>query len=242
MKNSQSQQDVFNSDYFDQKGLNIHAIFKLSELPAELINPAAAAEANDHDYKQLIVIGHLGQMLWKNLDSVISLSKHPIDEYATASVNNYFKQNHNCRSYKIVYPLSDSHAAVPALQQLGRLAGWHFDSPFKVGVNNIWGSWFAYRAVVLADTDFTETPLLQASSPCDNCQPKYCVTACPAKALDNDELSFQVCIDYRKQADSLCKESCVARVACPIGQPYRYSEQQLAYHYGVSMQTIEALY
>lgn len=246
MKNTTRQKQVFKAEYFQQKGLNIHAIFDLAELPADVIDSINAAGVNSADYKQLILIGHLGQSLWHKVKRNIGQSTHVIDDYSVDAVQKYFKQYHSAHSFKVLYPDNEAennqHSGMLALQKLGTLTGWHFSSPFKVGINKDWGSWFAYRAVVLADTNFTQTQALASVSPCVDCYQKNCLAACPSKALENAEMNFQSCIEYRKTNDSACKKTCMARVACPVAQQYRYSEEQLAYHYGVSMQTIEALY
>jgi epoxyqueuosine reductase QueG len=106
-------------------------------------------------------------------------------------------------------------------------------------VNQVWGSWFAYRVVVLADTEFEPTSPLTAASPCHSCTEKPCLSACPAEALEHGDFSLKLCIDYRLREHSQCKAQCLARLACPIAPEHRYSMEQINYHYGRSMQTIE---
>ncbi|MFC1567623.1 hypothetical protein ACFL3K_00270, partial [Pseudomonadota bacterium] len=96
--------------------------------------------------------------------------------------------------------------------------------------------------VVLADSDFEPTPPLTAPSPCDSCMEKPCIPACPADALTGSDASLQPCIDYRLTGDSRCKDRCFSRMACPVAVEHKHSMQQLNYHYGRSMQTIEDYY
>lgn len=238
MTTKKQSKDEYNNEYLSQKGLNIHAIINLKEIPEKILKDIANSGINTHNYNQLIVIGHLGKGLWESVCSEIPESDNPIDGFVIQSVKEYFNKDHNSKRYEIIYP----GEAVFDLQQLGEIAGWHYRSPFMLGINQIWGSWFAYRAIILSNTNFTETPALKTSSPCGGCVDKYCIAACPALALENLELNLQRCINYRKQDDSRCKTTCLARVSCPVGGEFRYCREQINYHYSVSMKAIDMFY
>jgi hypothetical protein len=214
-------------------GLNLQAVFDLAALPAEmraLLDPA-------NRYRQLILIGHGGRTLWEQVKAAGLASAHPIDEFTTATVEAWFAAQLSEVSHELIYP-GDGPVG---LQALGRLAGWHHESPFRVGVNAEWGSWFAYRAVALADTDLPVTAPMSGASPCVSCPGLPCVTACPAGALDEREFSLQKCIAYRKQPDSRCRITCVARTSCPVRPEHRYDDAQIAHSYSRSMAMIESL-
>jgi hypothetical protein len=49
---------------------------------------------------------------------------------------------------------------------------------------------------------------------------------------------MNACADHRLQPDSSCAKTCLSRVACPIAPEHRYSDDQLAYHYSRSLETI----
>jgi len=109
----------------------------------------------------------------------------------------------------IVYPAETS----AGLQALGKLAGWHHDSPFRVGINATWGSWYAYRVVALTDSDFIPTPPQTSVAPCSACPDKPCVTACPAEALNSGTFDLQECIAYRRAPWARCQTTRLARRA-----------------------------
>lgn len=228
----------FDSEFFSAEGLNIHSIININNIPDALLNTLQSSGINTHKYNQLILIGHLGRSLWHRVKDKLTKSLNPIDDLSVMTVQKYFTNYYSGNSFEIIYPAN----IVIGLQQLGVNAGWHHDSPFKVGINEKWGSWFAYRAVILADTEFTETQPLDLSSPCVSCADQKCITDCPANALNNGEFEFNTCISYRKQAGSLCRNRCLARLACPVGSKYRYSDDQVNYHYSASLKTIEELY
>ena len=50
---------------------------------------------------------------------------------------------------------------------------------------------------------------------------------------------WQACVDYRV-AENTCRDTCLARQACPVGPDHRYSREQMGYHYRISLRTILA--
>ena len=218
-------------------GLNMLAVFDLDTLPEEVMQHIPLDASALKDYKQLLVFGHGGKDMWQALQQSPFLQDNdPIDSFSIDVVQNYFKQEHAECNYYLLYPGPVRY--IP-LQALGKLAAWHQDSPFRIGINAEYGSWFAYRVVVLADTSLKPTKAMDAPSPCLSCADKPCIPVCPVNALQAGDLSFQKCMDYRLQHDSVCKSKCISRLACPVAKEHRYSSEQVAYHYNISMQTIE---
>ena len=236
-KNNLSKQ-TFNREFLTNCGLNIQMVVNIEDLPIAILDSIKQPDLYTHKFSQLVLIGHLGRTLWQNINTNGVGTEHPIDEYTVESIEQYFSNFYADNHYEIIYP----GEAVIGLQQLGVEAGWHNTSPFKVGINDKWGSWFAYRAVVLADTNFEVTERSKLKSPCPDCASKICMSSCPAGALDSGELNFNACIEYRKQNMSACKQTCLARISCPVGDEYKYSDEQVKYHYTVSMKTIEKYY
>ena len=108
-------------------GLNLQAVFDLAVLPAAM----RAQLDPENRYRQLILIGHGGRSLWEKVKVAGLSSERPIDEFTTATVEAWFAMQLPGVSHGVVYP---GDGAV-GLQSLGRLAGWHYESPFRVGVN-----------------------------------------------------------------------------------------------------------
>lgn len=222
----------------DAVGLNLHAVFAIDDLPAPLRDSLGAPG----NYRQLILIGNGGRALWSAIKRGAMVSPDPIDDFSRRAAEQWLAaQAPGCRS-EIVYP----GERPVGLQSLGELAGWHFASPFMVGINARWGTWFAYRAVLLADTDFALTrPPPDASaarSPCASCADRPCVDACPGRAMSDRRFALQRCVAYRQAPASACRATCLARLACPVGSEQRYSDEQIGHSYSVSMQMIERHY
>jgi epoxyqueuosine reductase len=222
-------------------GLNLHAVFSLASLPPEVLSTLALTDDERGRFQQLILIGHRGRDLWNTLQKRGMQGTHPIDQFATECVATWMAGPLQGHAWRQVFP--GTHPV--GLQRLGSLAGWHQPSPFWVGVDAEWGSWFAYRAVVLADTHLALTPRRELPSPCDACTDKPCIKACPAGALASERTGawrLQTCLDFRKQPASPCQDRCLARNACPVGAEHRYADEQVAYHYLQSMPMIRARY
>ncbi|WP_428240334.1 hypothetical protein [Gynuella sp.] len=219
------------SEFLADQGLNLQHVFELSALPQAMTATLAAEIA---PYRQLLLLGHGGRRLWQVINAMAVETDDPIDDFSIQLVHRYFQSDHPQASYKILYP-GDTQVS---LQRLGELAGWHYASPFMVGINQDWGSWFAYRAVILADTSLTPDEALTKPSPCSTCEQQDCIRSCPAGALDQGQFDWETCSRFRLQTGSDCANQCLARNQCPVRPEHRYSDEQVRYHYGRSLAMI----
>lgn len=225
---------VLESSQLAAAGLNLQAVFNVADLP-----PALRGQlAETGDFRQLILLGHGGRALWDAVQRSGIVSADPIDDFTRLTVDRWFAAEMPAQRYRVLYP----GACPVGLQALGKLAGWHHASPFMVGINATWGSWYAYRAVVLADTDFAPTPPLTGSSPCLACATQPCIAACPAEALAGGEFALDKCIAWRRQPASTCATACLARIACPVAGEHRYCGEQIRHSYAISLRMIEQYY
>lgn len=226
-----------NPTYLNDVGLNLQAVFDIDSLPNEMRLKLSNSVSNLSDYKQLILIGHGGSKLWENISSDEKVSANPIDDYSINKVTSFLDKSLDSRKYKFLYPGN----TVISLQSLGALAGWHTPSLLRIGINQEWGSWFAYRAVVLTASNFVTTTKAYNSSPCVNCETKECISSCPAGAVNEDNYEHQKCFDYRLSPKSLCKDRCLARMSCPVASQNRYTDEQIQYHYELSLKSLKKM-
>lgn len=218
-----------------QKGFTLQAALEVSAVGIAL--PEVAG-----DYNQLLVFGHAGPDFWNSLDEPVA-GGDPLDSVSTSSVEDFLLRT-GCADYLVLYPTTDFQID---LRSLGKQLGWHSDSALGIGINATYGTWFAYRVVVLANTSF-ETPgepAYQAqpnslsASPCASCTARPCVEACPVDA-PGDTFDLQTCMAERVREGSACAYQCLARNACPVGTEYRYDEDQMRYHNQKSLQLIQS--
>ena len=222
----------------NNNGLNLQCVFNIDDLPKGLIAQIRSQVDDLASYRQLILIGHGGKQLWQSMTANNPPANDPIDRFTLSVIDQWLEQFSPSINHHIVYPVDAANNAVVDLMALGELANWHHESPFKVGINTIWGPWFAYRAVVLIDSQFPTTPRLSPLSPCDSCSHKPCINSCPAKACNEYDFELNKCISYRKQDKSKCADTCLAREACPIQTQHRYPRSQINYHYRESLKII----
>lgn len=231
-------------DYFNACGLNLQGVIDIAALPHELQEQLPLH--GQQSWRQLLLLGHGGRYLWQRLEAHglivdgVAAEADPVDAYSLRCVADYFGSQQPGVAFACIYP---QRADVPSagsinLQALGRWLGWHQDSPLRVGINPVWGSWFAYRALVLADTDLPVSKPVALVSPCLSCVAKPCVSQCPAGAVQAHELRLADCIDWRRQPQSTCVNRCLARAACPVAAQHAYTDSQRRYHYDLSLQHI----
>lgn len=215
-------------------GLNLRAVFDLDRLPAPT-RASLQQHCPGEGFRQVLVLGHGGRALWSAVQAARLASANPIDDFSTSVFRRWFKHRFPSHRYAVLYP--GAHA-IP-LQRLGALAGWHHPSPLGIGINGQWGTWFAYRLAALTDTGLPATPALDSPPPCAACRGQPCRTACPAGAVEGRTLNIDRCIAYRRQAESRCRHTCLARCACPVAATHRYDATQMRHSYGHSLAMID---
>lgn len=228
-----SKRKALPGSFLDDAGLNRQHVFDLDSLPTAVLGTLDVQAGET----QLILIGHAGRRLWECVQASGITGSDPIDDYSVQTVSRWFGQELPDRRFRILFP----GERVIGLQTLGKLAGWHQPSPIMVGVDVEWGSWYAYRAVVVADTDFSPSPVMEGRSPCPTCAAP-CIAACPANAMHQGRFDLDACSRYRLQPESPCALGCLARQACPAGSAHRYDDAQIQHSYSRSLAVIRQYY
>jgi hypothetical protein len=59
-------------------------------------------------------------------------------------------------------------------------------------------------------------------------------------AVHRQGFDWRACAAYRK-AHPTCRETCPARMACPVGASHRYGTEQMRHHYTASLREIEKM-
>lgn len=211
----------------DDAGLNRQHVFDLAGLPPDLVTPLAPSARET----RLVLIGHAGRRLWERVQAEQArgtlATAHPIDDYSVRAVQQWAGQVVPGAHLRFVYPHGLPPGQHVGLQRLGSLAGWHHASPFRVGIDATWGSWFAYRVALLTDAVLPPSVPVDWGHPCLTCVDKPCITACPGRALDRGTLDLPACHRQRLAAGSPCALGCEARQACPVGAEHRYALSQI---------------
>jgi hypothetical protein len=215
-------------------GLNMQALLSMAELPEQVRLQIQALLPADAGSGTLLLLGNGGQSFWRGLPEGAWARPEPLDSQSIIYATEFVEQSWPDSRYKLLYPSQ----SVVGLQQLGKLAGWHYPSPLMLGINPVFGLWYAYRALVWLEQALPSTSVMHFRSPCEQCEDQPCVSACPAGALQNGDRLLQDCMDFRLQPNSICQDNCLARMRCPVASEHRYSPEQMAYHYRQSYATL----
>ena len=220
----------------DAVGLSVMGVMSPDQLPEHPQDHVRSHHPQAMQAKQWWVIGHHGDRLWRRLtraygvacmEDVVDLT-HPMDMW----VHRFLTQQIQCRSWPATLWVPDEAGemgiAAP-LQSIGQTLGWTHQTPFQLGIDGRWGTWFAYRAVICADIWAPLSAPMDRPSPCDACLTRPCETACPAGAC-TPQWDGNQCQSHRLSAVSSCRTDCLARRACPVGSEYAYSSEQMRDH------------
>lgn len=109
-------------------------------------------------------------------------------------------------------------------------SGRAWESPVRLLVHASQGLMVSFRgALALRDRIDLPDPV---AKPCDSCETKPCLTACPPSALTGAGYDVPAChafLDTAQGAPCLTG-GCLTRRACPVSQGYARVKEQSAYH------------
>jgi len=98
-----------------------------------------------------------------------------------------------------------------------------------------YGLWHSYRfGLLIADMPVPVQQGGATQSPCESCETQPCLNTCPVGAFSVQGYDVASCAAYLHQTlDARChQEGCLARLACPVGESYRYDSAQHLFHLG----------
>ena len=190
----------------------------------------AVGEANRIDdlgstHHQAILVGNTRALWTKFLqafqnDPTLQATADPLNAYTERSLANACQVLSG--EFRIYFSHSHSEPVV-AMQQLAHLSGLAHLSPSHLNVHPDYGPWIALRAVVVTKQPGPTEPRT-APIPCQNCD-HDCVQAFEkAVALDPPATGHH-------GSTAHWRAWLAVRDACPTGRTWRYSDQQIEYHY-----------
>ena len=120
-----------------------------------------------------------------------------------------------------------------AFQKLAEIAGLAFLSPGFLSVHPVYGSWIAFRAVVVLDATGPPAKPPSIVRPCPDCG-----NAC-GRALSEALVAVEDAVSRNQAIADQWRVWLGVRDACPVGKNFRYSDEQILYHYTKNRQVLK---
>jgi methylmalonic aciduria homocystinuria type C protein len=176
----------------------------------------AHAVAREPGWEQLARGGRLGilvgntRVLWPKLAAARAADR----EFAESSdpIERYTERHVGATAGVAVYAHRQYGGAYLPFQRLAVAAGLAALAPSQLLVHPVYGPWFALRALITVDSAEAPAPVRVARA-----------CACEAGCEAAFERAMARPAEWRLWL--------AMRDACPIGREYRYSDDQIAYHY-----------
>ncbi len=181
---------------------------------------------------RVLVVANRGGSFWSGIDR---RRDDPVDDASRRLVLDLLDRHAGGWDHRLLYP-GDCPVS---LQAVGRAAGLGAPSWLGVSIHPDWGTWFAFRALVLTGAPFPESPAEPTADLCTGCAAPPCVQACPVQA-PGPGFQLDRCVDFRLAAGSACSDRCAAREACPVGADWRYPRDLVSYLYQRSLASLAA--
>lgn len=208
-------------------------------LPADGVPPLADGEP----VRTVVMVGHVGRSLWPAFVAWYRRSRvpdHPLDTWSRAVLTEVADE----LRAGLVMP-SDGPPYAPFQQWAMRSEPVH-PSPLGLLIHPEYGLSHGWRgALLLAERwvlpPSSPKPWGEAPSPCETCDGRPCLRACPVSAFGprgpdgpNGPVDYDVpaCRTHLRSADGdpCMAGGCRARVACPVGADHAYEPAQIRFH------------
>ena len=205
-------------------GLNVQAVVQTRTLAGSIPRLADLAD----DWPSLLLFGSTGPALWDAVHRSQPDPDDPIDRFVDSVLADVVDALDG--RARVLWPDPGARPPFP-ISLAGRVAGWGSRSRMGLTIHPRHGLWVGYRGAVLLADPAPDDREPATSSPCPAC-PAPCVTGCPVGAVGGpDGLDVVACFTERLRPGAACNTACLARAACPEGDPRsRYSDAQVAHH------------
>ena len=179
--------------------------------------------------RTLLLIGSTGPSLWPVFTESVEYSDgkaHALDRYTKRALTKVAA----ALNFKALFPFEGP--PYHPFQQWARQCGGFSQSPMGVMAHHDYGPWSGFRAVFLSADLYPEFCQASTAGPCDTCQDKPCLSACPAGALSLEGgYDVPVCrthLEAMEHAD--CLSGCLARRVCPFGTEHQQDAETARFH------------
>lgn len=174
----------------------------------------------------VILIGNAGPAMFHRFMAERSGEGMTLDEWTRTSVSRLAE----ALEAVAVYPF-DVDPPWPFLTWARRAGAGHI-SPLGLNIHPTYGLWHAFRAALLIPVPYDLPGHSLWQNPCETCEEKPCLAACPVSAFSGDRYDVIACARHidSAQGTPCLTNGCLARHACPVGQEFAYAPAQAEFH------------
>ncbi|MDQ0394505.1 hypothetical protein [Labrys monachus] len=200
-------------------GLSLRGIF----------HPVAADGVPDAAVQTLVMLGWIGGAQWHAFAASPEAGDgqpHPLDRW----------------SRRVIDALAEAFGAVsfypfggpPYLpfQRWAQRGDNVYPSPLGIFIHPVHGLWHSYRGALGFPARLDLPPRGTGASPCQTCEGRPCLSACPVGAFTTGGYDVDRCAAHVKSdAGEPCRMGgCLARRACPVGAERRYGTDGASFY------------
>lgn len=175
--------------------------------------------------KTLVLIGNAGPRMWHRFVAERAAADMIMDEWTVGVLIALADEVGGA----VLFPF-----AKPPLPFLrwAQKAKAGFVSPLGLNIHPEYGVWHAFRGALCLTEELELPASVDVVSPCETCEGKPCLGACPVTAFDGQSYKVDACAQHiaRPDGQDCLTGGCKARHACPIGEEYRYLPEQAEFH------------
>lgn len=184
----------------------------------------------------VVLVGNAGPAMWRAFCHATppaerASARHSLDGWTRRTVGAIADK----LGATAVFPFGGPPVA--PFQRWALKAGGVFASPIGTLIHPVYGLWHAYRGALAFAEEITLPAAPPATSPCDGCAAKPCLSACPVGAFRIETVpparyDVPKCVGHVTSiAGTDCLGGgCLARRACPVGRDYAYGPEQARFH------------
>ncbi|MFP1633415.1 hypothetical protein ACLB6G_16915 [Zhengella sp. ZM62] len=190
---------------------------------------AAPAGPDGLPARSVLLAGHGGGSIWEPFNAWRQRQEtdpaDPLDAWSKAVIGDVAERF----GARAVFPSDPPY--LPFQQWAMRAEGLR-PSPLGLLMHPVFGLWHAYRGALLFG-EALDMPLPEpARHPCDACDAKPCLAACPVQAYGPAGFDAAACGAHARSPSGIaCRDQgCLARNACPAGLAWRYPAAQQRFH------------
>ena len=178
--------------------------------------------------RTIVVVGMAGRVGWDAFAASAEARDrldHPLDRWSRRVIDALAAD----LGALTLYPFGEPPCW--PFQQWARRCEPVHPAPIGLLIHPAYGLWHSYRGAMGFSQAIDVPALAPSASPCESCQARPCLAACPVGAFTTSGFDVAACaVHLKSDAVAECMMGgCLARRACPIGAEHAHGVKQAGF-------------